>query len=147
MSTRERRVSGSGGQVPRTGSRLVFALMTALSVAVLLAACGGSDGPELTLPAGSAAADGQQVAANRGCVSCHSTDGKRKAGPTWKGLAGSEVQLSNGDSVTADADYLARSITDPGAEIVDSFAPTMPSFDLSPDEVDALVAFIEVLSP
>lgn len=126
-------------------SPVVKIMMFLSAVAVFLAACSSSEGAELTFPVGSLAAEGQLIAESRGCTSCHSTNGKRKAGPTWKGLAGSEVQLRNGEAVVADADYLIRSITDPGAEVVDSFRPIMPSYDFSRDELNALIAFIGAL--
>ena len=47
------------------------------------------------------------------CTTCHSADGSAKTGPTWKGLAGHEVELADGSKVAADESYLRESITDP----------------------------------
>lgn len=92
---------------------------------------------------------GQQVAQANGCLGCHSTDGSQMTGPTWQGLFGREVTLSNGETVTADAAYITESIRDPQAKIVEGFSPAMPSYgesQISADDVEALIAYIRSLS-
>lgn len=106
-----------------------------------LVAC-GSDGAEVTGPG----AEGARVAQDRGCTSCHGGDGGGGIGPTWQGLAGSEVELDDGTTVTADEDYLRRAIVDPGAEVVEGYGIPMPEVSLTDDEVDALVTYIETLA-
>ena len=91
------------------------------------------------------ATQGQELADANGCATCHSADGSDGTGPTWQGLAGAEVTLDDGSTVTADDAYLASSITDPGAQKVEGFAVAMPEFELSTEEVDALVAYINSL--
>ena len=91
------------------------------------------------------AATGQQLANQYHCTDCHSIDGAKRLGPTWKGLAGSTVRLSDGTTVTADSAYLRESIEQPRAKVVQDFAPVMPQLDLTPDQVDALVAYIQAL--
>lgn len=88
---------------------------------------------------------GRTLVGELGCASCHSIDGSSRVGPTWKGLAGSQVRLSDGSTVTADRDYLTRAIADPTAQVVDGYGPVMPDLDLAPDEVAALVDYIEGL--
>jgi mono/diheme cytochrome c family protein len=85
-----------------------------------------------------------------GCSACHSLTGAPGAGPSFKGVAGSEIALTSGQTVTADDAYLERSITDPDAQIVEGYrAGIMPaaiaSFGLAgkPDDIRALVAFIK----
>lgn len=110
-------------------------------VSLVLAACG--DDPALDdRGAGSRA---EQLIAEHGCAGCHSTDGSRGRGPTWEGLAGSEVALEDGTTVVADTAHLTRAIEDPGADIRDGYLPIMPDLDLTADEVAALVAHIESL--
>jgi cytochrome c oxidase subunit 2 len=109
------------------------------------AACGGG-GDAAPTDLSAQEEQGRQIALDRGCQSCHSIDGDRGAGPTWKGLAGSEVTLVDGSTVTADAAYLRESILDSKAKVVESFSPIMPEFDLSDDDVDAVVAYIEALA-
>jgi cytochrome c oxidase subunit 2 len=84
----------------------------------------------------------------KGCVACHTTDGSELVGPTWKGLFGSQVTvLAEGKEValTADEDYLARSIHHPPKEVVKGCAPQMPTADLSESDVADLVAYIKSL--
>jgi cytochrome c oxidase subunit 2 len=124
----------------------------ALAVAAVfggLAACGGDDEfavPEMKTEAAQA---GQALAKERGCFSCHTESGRRSTGPTWKDLAGNEVELASGQTVTADDDYLVRSIIDPKADVVAGFAPIMPTSytDLTDDELADLVAYLRALSP
>ena len=105
--------------------------------------------PNEQAPAGTAATDGdlaaqgRQLAGSLGCLTCHSLDGKPGVGPTWLGLYGKTQTLADGTSVEVDSAYLKESIRDPGAVIVKNFAPVMPAFALTDDELDALVAFIE----
>lgn len=79
---------------------------------------------------------------------CHSTEGSSGTGPTFAGLYQSEVTLTDGTTVTADEDYLRRSIIEPEADVVEGFTPLMPSgFSerLSDDKIDALIAYIAAL--
>ncbi len=91
--------------------------------------------------------DGEQLAKEKGCLACHSLDGTRGVGPTFKGLAGSRVTvLKDGvtRTVTADDAYLRESIRMPAAEVVEGFQPIMPTFpELQDDQVAALVEFIK----
>jgi cytochrome c oxidase subunit 2 len=113
-----------------------------IAVAALVAACGDS-GPAADLS--EAAQEGRKVAAARGCSACHGDDGEGRVGPAWVGLSGSLVDLEDGSTVTADAAYLRRSITDPQADIVAGVTVAMPTSDLSEDEISALIAYIEEL--
>jgi len=95
---------------------------------------------------GDLVARGQELAASLGCVGCHSLDGSPGVGPTWKGLFGKTRELAGGGSVTADEDYIAESIRDPGAKVAKGFQAIMPPFaDLSDEEVAALVEYIKTL--
>jgi len=93
---------------------------------------------------------GKTLYSTDGCAGCHALSDAAGAGPGFKGLAGSTVELATGETVTADAAYLEQSISDPDAQIVKGYrAGIMPaaiaSFGLNgkPDDIRALVAFIE----
>lgn len=77
-----------------------------------------------------------------GCVACHGAGGEGGAGGAYVGLFGSERELADGTTVTADREYLLESITDPSAKLVAGAAGQMPDNDLSVDEADAIVDFI-----
>lgn len=94
-------------------------------------------------PADPLVAKGKELAQGRGCLACHSLDGSRGVGPTWKGLYGHKQKLADGTTVTADEAYLKESIVNPNAKIVQGFPPVMPPTPLTDDEVDALIAFIK----
>lgn len=99
-------------------------------------------------PAGlsSAAKKGEALYRSLGCVGCHTIDGAKNVGPTWKGLYDSQVELADGSTVTADYNYLAESIKDPAAKVVNGFPNMMPPFsNLSSDELNELIEYIESL--
>lgn len=87
-----------------------------------------------------------------GCEGCHSLDGTRMTGPTWKGLAGSTVHLADGRTLTATNSYLRDHIIDPNAWTVKGYpgevmAAAIEELHLAkhPHDVAALVAFIDSL--
>ncbi len=100
-------------------------------------------------PAGATlAAHGKELAEKSGCLGCHTTTGAPGVGPTWKGLFGRTVVLSDGRTLSADEAYIRESIFDPGAKIVKGFPNVMPTFKgaLSDDDVTAIIAYIKTLS-
>jgi len=95
---------------------------------------------------------GQLLTISNGCVGCHTIDGAAKTGPTWKGLFGSTVLLADGTTVIADEAFLAESILDPNATIVEGFpSPSlMPDFSEDPyflteEQVANIVEYIKTL--
>jgi len=91
-------------------------------------------------------AQGRQLAQNYGCLACHSLDGSASLGPTWQGLYGRRVQLSDGSSLEADEAYLRESITAPQAKLVQGYPPVMVAYSLAEEEMAALIALIKSLS-
>ena len=91
--------------------------------------------------------NGARLAKEKGCLVCHSLDGSRGVGPTFKGLYNSRVTVMEGGTrrtVIADDAYLRESIRSPAAKVVEGFQPVMPTFPyLKDDEVEALMEFIE----
>ena len=95
------------------------------------------------------ASRGKTYYAENGCASCHSVDGSRLTGPSYKGLYGSQVELTDGTSVSADSAYLQKSILDPNAQVVKGYAPNvMPAAYgkvLTNDQVNDMIEFIKTL--
>lgn len=89
---------------------------------------------------------GAEVAARKGCLSCHTLDGQRHVGPSFRGLYGSWQQLEDG-RVYVDEAYLTRSMMQPREQIVAGYAPVMPTYQgqLDPMEVGALLELIRSL--
>jgi len=89
---------------------------------------------------------GQRLVSNNGCAACHSIDGSKGIGPTWKGLAGSAVPLADGSSVVVDDAYLKESIKTPNAKIVEGFQPNaMPQFTFTDAQIADLVEYIKTI--
>ena len=87
---------------------------------------------------------GQNLALQKGCAACHSVDETDKIGPSWVGLYGSQVELTDGTFVIANEDYLIESIKDPNTKIVKGFSKgAMPPISLSDEEINSLVAYIK----
>ena len=127
-------------------------LLALALVGLVLAACGGGDGKssDKENALSPQAARGKRLVEEKACLSCHTTDGSKGTGPTWKGLDGSQVRLADGTTVTADTDYLRRSILDPDAQTVAEFPPGLMAATIRPgtvseDEAAAIVAYIETL--
>jgi cytochrome c oxidase subunit II len=83
----------------------------------------------------------------KGCSTCHSLDGTASKGPTWKGMWGSMVKLSDGKSVLVDEAYVRESMMLPQAKIVAGFDPVMPTFQglLRENEINGLIALMKSL--
>src|SRR5215216_2047559 len=89
---------------------------------------------------------GQALVAANGCAACHSINGAQGIGPTWFGLFGSEVLLTDGTTVIADEAYLAESIHEPQAKIVKGFeTQLMPTYGFTDAQIDDIVAYIKTL--
>ncbi|MGC3997740.1 MAG: cytochrome c oxidase subunit II [Anaeromyxobacter sp.] len=91
--------------------------------------------------------EGERVAAEQGCLKCHSVDGSRHIGPTWVNLYQREEKLQNGKSIVADEAYLTRSMMDPGAELVAGYQNVMPTYQgqLAAPQTAAIVEYIKSL--
>ena len=82
------------------------------------------------------------------CAACHTLDGSKRIGPSFRGLGGSKRQTldlkGNRHTVTADADYLRQSIIEPGAHIVEGYQNIMPPMAglLRESQIDALVNYL-----
>jgi cytochrome c551/c552 len=131
----------------------VGAIAQAPSGGASAGAAQGSGGPGAGAGDAALAAKGQELAQQFGCLACHSTTGQQIVGPTWKGLAGSQRQLANGQTVAADDAYIKESILQPDAKIAKGFAPGIMSGAVTAvepqiqqgDNLDALVAYIKSL--
>ena len=90
---------------------------------------------------------GRMVYENKGCATCHSLDGTRGQGPSFKGIWGTPQPCTDGKPRMVDENYIRESIMQPQAAIVMGYEPIMPTFQglLRPREIDGIIAFIKTL--
>lgn len=118
---------------------------TVLAISLLGACSHGDDEVKLPEAKGPLEERGRTLVQISACTNCHTAGDERTVGPSWKGLAGSVVELEGGGTVVADDDYLRESITDPDAKIVKGYPAVMPSSKFDPEDLDAIVAYLRQL--
>ncbi len=87
---------------------------------------------------------GAKLYTSKTCNACHSIDGVKGVGPSFKGIIGRTVKGADGERVS-DAAYIKESIKEPNKFIVDGFPPAMPPLGLSDEEIDQIIAWMETL--
>ena len=90
---------------------------------------------------------GKALVERYGCLGCHSLDGVDRIAPTFKGLFGRKVEMSDGKAYVADESYLRESIVDPTAKVVKGFDPVMPTYKgtLKDDEIGEIIAWLKTV--
>jgi len=121
-----------------------FRRTIAVLALVVLGGTACSQEPELALSP--AAQEGRAIANASGCASCHGKNGQGVTAPSWQGIYLERIPLESGVLALADEDYLYRSITDPGADIVRDWTIKMPKNNLDDDQVASIIAYIKELS-
>jgi len=89
---------------------------------------------------------GKILYSRQGCSQCHSLDGSKIVGPSWKDLWGREEEMQDGLKVMVDAAYVKESILLPQAKIVKGYGPQMPPFVLKDLQINAIIEFMETIS-
>jgi cytochrome c oxidase subunit II len=88
---------------------------------------------------------GKALYTGKGCNACHSVDGSRGIGPSWKGLYGSKHGVVGGAQVDVNEAYISESILNPMAKIVEGYAPAMPPYELTPAQIAAITEYMKSL--
>jgi len=92
---------------------------------------------------------GLTVIKNNACIGCHSLDGTKLVGPSFKGIWGisENVQTDDGEiEITVNEDYIRRSLTDPNTEIVEGYNKgLMIPYQLSDDDMNNLIEYLKTL--
>jgi cytochrome c oxidase subunit 2 len=89
---------------------------------------------------------------NTGCLACHSIDGSKLVGPSFKGLYGSQrnvMAAGTEKTVTADDSYINISVYEPDSEVVSGFNKgLMKSYRgmVSEPDLATIIAYIKTLS-
>ncbi len=94
--------------------------------------------------------DGEELLLNNGCTGCHSLDGSKIVGPTFKNIYGRKTKIlkdGNVVEITIDETYLKRSILNPKIEVVEGYQNIMPKFKevLKDDEIDAIIKHLKTV--
>jgi cytochrome c oxidase subunit 2 len=90
---------------------------------------------------------GHLVHENRGCATCHSLDGSRSQGPSWKGIFGQTHQMADGSSIKVDENYIRESLLEPNKHVVSGYEPVMPTYKglLRDREILGVIEYIKQL--
>lgn len=101
-------------------------------------------GPALVASATPTVEYGAALYKAKGCFACHSLDGNRIVGPTFKGIWGRKEPTDKGEVVVDEA-YVRESITTPLAKVVTGYPPAMPPVVPPLDEVamESLILFLK----
>ncbi|NIS73693.1 MAG: c-type cytochrome, partial [Deltaproteobacteria bacterium] len=93
---------------------------------------------------------GASLVSEKGCIGCHSVDGSRLVGPSFKGIYNRKTTvITDGKEreVTSDEVYLRQSILNPGVDIVKGYPPIMPSLEgaLTDGELEEMIEYLKTL--
>jgi len=97
-------------------------------------------------------AEGLQIMRNNGCIACHSLDGSKLVGPSYRGIYGHEVKVeTNGQerTVVVDSTYIRNSIYNPDEDIVVGFNKgLMRSYEgeISEEEIGKIIEYLKTIS-
>ncbi len=106
---------------------------------------GGYKGGEFDTTVRTLEEQGAELYQSIGCVNCHNANNNRR-GPSLYGIYGSKRQLTTGDTVIADRDYLRESIVNPNKRITAGYEPIMPDYStLKEEQVNHLIAYMKSL--
>ena len=123
----------------------VFLIVTLLSCGDTSPHANGHSA-EATQPQGMSSVEwGEWLFASYGCAACHSVASAPGIGPALNDIAGTERALVGGTTTLADTSYLRAAILEPSEHISLGFEATMPLYELSYPQVDALVAYLNHL--
>jgi cytochrome c oxidase subunit 2 len=95
---------------------------------------------------------GKRILQTNGCIACHSLDGSKIVGPTFKGLYGKkEVVETNGikRDIVVDDEYIKKSIYEPDFDITEGYNKgLMVSYkdQISEEEITDIIEFLKTLN-
>ena len=93
------------------------------------------------------AKQGYHHVSSKGCFTCHSVDGAKTIGPTFKGIWGRVEELTTGEKFIVDANYIRESIEYPKKKFVKGYPPVMPVYkgQFTDSELKAIVEYFKSL--
>jgi cytochrome c oxidase subunit 2 len=101
-----------------------------------------------TVKTGSSA--GKELLKKHGCIACHSTDGSKIIGPSFKGIYNSERFVLEGDNrrkIKAGDEYIKNSILNPKTQIVEGYPDVMLDYKgkINPEEINDIIEYLKTL--
>jgi cytochrome c oxidase subunit 2 len=83
-----------------------------------------------------------------GCKACHTTNGAKLVGPSFKDLYGFGFDTVQGVRITVDDAYVRESILTPNVSVVAGYQPVMTPFAglVTDREIEAITAWLKTLS-
>ena len=97
-------------------------------------------------------AAGLKILRDNGCIACHSLDGSKLVGPSYKGVFGHEVEvITKGQKriIIADEEYIRTSILYPDQDLAKGYSKgLMRSYkdELNDEEVNQIITYLKTLS-
>lgn len=92
---------------------------------------------------------GQKLYAKLGCAQCHSVDGTRITGPSWKDLYGSTQKFTDGSTAVVNEEFIHGFLPAPTARIPvgdPPYPPAMPPFPIPTEQMDNIAAYMKTIS-
>jgi len=91
---------------------------------------------------------GELLYNQQGCKACHSLDGTKIVGPSFRNVYGFEFLTAGGETIVADDAYIKESILTPNVSVIDGFQPVMTPYagKLDDREIEAITEFLKTLS-
>lgn len=91
---------------------------------------------------------GQLLYRKFSCNTCHTIDGSPHTGPTFLNLYGKQEQMTGGETIVADEEYIRESILEPQARIVSGYDGVMPTYkgQIKDREIMAVIEYLKTLS-
>lgn len=97
-------------------------------------------------------AEGFNILRTQGCNACHSSDGSKIIGPSYKGIWGEQqIVIEGGEEVmvTVDEEYIRKSIYEPNVQIVKGYKKgLMQTYEgvISEDDINKIVEYLKTLN-
>ena len=94
---------------------------------------------------------GLTILKQNACISCHSLDGSKLIGPSFRGIYGrveTVVEEGTDSEITVDDDYIKSSINEPNLQVVKDYTPgLMISYkeQLSDEDLDQIIEYFKTL--
>ncbi len=91
---------------------------------------------------------GEILYTRHGCKACHSLDGSKLVGPSFKDLYGNTFETKEGTPIVTDAAYVKESILTPLASVIAGYEPVMPPYEgkISDKEIEAITEWLKTMS-